>query len=79
VAKEVTRAAIQVDRRAKALCPVDTGRLRASINWRLGSDARGVLGIIGTNVSYAVFQEFGTRHQAAQPFLRPALASIGGR
>lgn len=73
VAKEITRRTIAVDRQAKSLAPVDTGRLRSSINWRLGHDSQGLVGIVGTNVSYAIFQEFGTRYMAAQPFLRPAL------
>ena len=73
VAKDLARRAVQVDRQAKALAPVDTGRLRSSINWRLARDGIGLAAIIGTNVSYAIYQEFGTSRQAAQPFLRPAL------
>ena len=30
--------------------------------------------LVGTNVSYAVHQEYGTSKMAAQPYLRPALA-----
>ncbi len=73
VAKEILKRTTQVERRAKQLAPVDTGRLRSSITSRLGSDSQGVVGIVGTNVSYAAFVEFGTRYMAAQPFLRPAL------
>lgn len=73
VAKELTRQVIRVDSRAKALCPVDTGRLRSSINWRIAHDSQGLVGIVGTNVDYAPFVEFGTRYTAAQAFLRPAL------
>jgi HK97 gp10 family phage protein len=73
VAKIITKKAIMVDRQAKILCPVDLGRLKASINWRLGVDSRGLYATIGTNVEYAPYQEFGTRYMAAQPFLRPAL------
>jgi HK97 gp10 family phage protein len=69
------RRSLKVHRAAVRLCAVDTGRLRASITWRLGKDARGLVGIVGTNVEYAPFLEFGTRYMAAQPFLRPALAS----
>lgn len=75
IAKDLARRAIQVDRTAKRLCPVDTGRLRSSINWKLGRDHVGLLAIIGTNVAYAPYVEFGTRFMAAQPFLRPALAA----
>ena len=33
---------------------------------------------VGTNVEYAPHQEFGTRHMAAHPFLRPAIESEKG-
>lgn len=32
--------------------------------------------VVGTNVEYAVYQEFGTRHTASQPFLFPAARSV---
>ena len=75
VGRELTRRTIKVDRSAKDRCPVDTGRLRSSITWRLGRDGRGLLGIVGTNVAYAPHVEFGTVRQSAQPFLRPALGA----
>lgn len=53
---------------AKKACPVDTGRLRNSITHETDEDAA----YIGTNVEYAPPVEFGTIHQSAQPFLRPA-------
>lgn len=65
---------LTVQNDARRLCPVDTGRLRASITSSgLQRDARGSYVEVGTNVTYAGFVEFGTRHQAAQPYLRPAL------
>lgn len=33
-------------------------------------------GYVGSNLEYAVYQEFGTRYMAPQPFLRPALLFI---
>lgn len=54
---------------AKRLCPVDTGRLRNSIT-HAQLDER--TEVIGTNVSYGVFQELGTVKMRARPFLRPA-------
>jgi HK97 gp10 family phage protein len=59
---------------ARLYAPVDTGRLRSSIQVTRGRDATGPFLDIGTNVSYAAFVEFGTRYMAAQPYLRPALA-----
>lgn len=72
-AKYLAKRVISVERKAIHLCPVDTGRLRASISSLVTEDAKGLLGIVGTNVEYAIFVEFGTRHMSAQPFLRPAL------
>lgn len=54
---------------AKLLCPVDTGRLRNSIAHAV--DRTSV--IIGTNVEYAPYIEFGTSKMDAQPFLLPAV------
>lgn len=75
VGKELARRTIRVHRAALNLCAVDTGRLRASVAWRLANDSQGLLGIVGTNVEYAPHVEFGTRYMAAQPFLRPALSA----
>lgn len=55
---------------AKRACPVDTGRLRNSITHIVDEGTRHV--IIGTDVEYAAYVELGTRHQKAQPFLKPA-------
>ena len=55
-----------IESTAKENCPVDTGRLRASIHY----DKAG--GWVGTNVVYAPFQELGTVRHRAQPFLFPA-------
>jgi HK97 gp10 family phage protein len=78
VGQEILRRTIQVERAAKRLCPVDTGRLRASITSTVAVDSQGLYGIVGSNVSYAGYVEFGTSHTAAQPYLRPALADAGG-
>lgn len=71
--KELARRAVKVETAAKRLAPVDTGRLRSSITRELGEDAQGLVARIGTNVEYAIHQEFGTSKMAAQPFLVPAL------
>ena len=71
-----------VDRKAQTLrnyiipnVPVDSGRLRQSINVQKVDD--GVYRV-GTNVEYAVHVEFGTRSQAPQPFMRPAVERLKG-
>lgn len=33
-------------------------------------------GYVGSNTEYSIYQEFGTRYMAPQPFLRPALLFI---
>jgi len=58
-----------VEAEAKKLCPVDTGKLRASITPVIESWAAGD---IGTNTEYAPYVEYGTRKTDAQPFLEPA-------
>lgn len=84
IAKDLQRRALQVDRAAKRLCPVGTpestgkkgyrgGRLRSSITNEIGTDAQGLVAVIGTNVEYAPYVELGTSRMAAQPFLLPAL------
>ena len=35
-------------------------------------------GYVGSNLDYAVYQEFGTRRTAPQPFLRPAALIVKG-
>ena len=58
-----------VEAKAKKLCPVDTGKLRASITPVIESWAAGY---VGTNTHYAPYVEYGTEKMPAQPFLEPA-------
>jgi HK97 gp10 family phage protein len=78
VAKDLQRRALQVERAAKGLCPVDTGRLRSSINNEIGQDGEGLVAIIGTNVEYAPYVELGTSRMEPQAFLLPALEAGAG-
>lgn len=87
--------AIKVVSQAKAITPVQKGRLRNSIMWK-SSDKEGGLNngggakapaldskagdmevLVGSNVEYSTYQEFGTRYMAPQPFLRPSIAIHG--
>lgn len=54
---------------ARASCPVDTGELRDSIE--IGRDGDTVT--VSATAGHALVVEFGSKHTAAQPFLRPAL------
>lgn len=64
---------LRVERDAKLNTPVDSGRLRSSINHRLiDSETDQPVVEVGTNVEYAKFVEHGTSKQSAQPFLLTA-------
>jgi len=78
IGKHLVKTAFKVERRAKELAPVDTGRLRASITHEIGADSQGLVATVGTNVVYAPFLEYGTSRMSARPFLRPALGSVTG-
>lgn len=87
IGKFLKRTSIKVVRRAKRLAPVDTGRLRSSIVDEISRDSRGLVARVGTDVKYAARIEFGFSgkdslgreyNQAAQPFLRPAVAQVTG-
>lgn len=77
--RDLARRAIQVESAAKVNASgrpgpnVRTGRLRASISWRLGEDYLGLYADIGSNVEYAGYVENGTDRAPAYPFLKPAL------
>ena len=75
VAQTILKATLAVEREAKHLCPVDTGRLRSSITPEVAREGQEIVGRVGTNVEYAPYQEFGTRFQHGTPFLRPALSA----
>lgn len=67
-ARVLDNAAMRVEASAKQRCPVDTGRLRSSI--QVGGD--GLQRTVGTNVEYGPYIEFGTSKRPAKPFLGPA-------
>lgn len=60
---------------ARLRCPVDTGRLKGSIDYKvsiLSFIGNGSLSI-GSNVDYAIFVHEGTRYQAARRFITDAV------
>lgn len=68
---------------AHGRAPIDTGRLQASLVpgaeeniFLMDSGPNWVQATIGTDVFYAIFQEYGTRHHRAQPFLNPAVEIV---
>lgn len=68
------RAAYAMEADAKALAPVDTGTLRASISTSIAGDGRTgrMTAEIGPTADYGGFVEYGTSTQAGQPYLAPA-------
>ncbi len=58
----LTEACMVVEKDAKKKCPVDDGTLRGSIT----SEVEDNQGIVGTNVEYAPYVEFGTGLFAAK-------------
>lgn len=72
------RQGILVSNAAKVLCPVDTGRLRASIGVSQQSGSAGTVTTVEARTDYALYQELGTRYMRARPYLRPALDQVIG-
>jgi HK97 gp10 family phage protein len=58
----LTDVTLKVEAKAKKSTVVDTGRLRASITHKIGEQSA----IIGTNVNYAGFIEYGTSKMKAR-------------
>lgn len=56
----VRDAAYYAEYTSKELVPVDTGRLRSSISTVNDNNGTTIKFIVGTNVFYAPYQEFGT-------------------
>jgi len=66
-----------VEGEAKVRAPVRTGALRGSITHK--DYGRTGTTVIGTNMHYAVHQEYGTEKMAPQSFLRPAITENKSR
>ena len=75
VARGLEEMGLAAEGYAKALCPVDTGRLRNSITHAREDELHEV---IGTNVEYGRYVELGTSRAKAQPFLAPAAGGHTG-
>ena len=79
LAKKVDKALEEIGGKcetyAKKLCPVDTGHLRNSITHQRETNnvAEEAAELVGSNVEYAPYVEFGTSRMASRPFLRNAV------
>lgn len=65
---------VRIVSKAKRKCPVDTGRLRSSLTFDV--DKSSDILIVGTNVEYSKYVEFGTEKMRPQPYLRPAIKQV---
>ena len=72
VQRELKDTASDIEKGAKSITPVDTGRLKASIT----ADVRGLEANIGTDVEYARFVHDGTYKMEARPFLFSAADDV---
>lgn len=70
--------AARVETAAKGRCPVDTGRLRSSINWRVELHEGELCGVVATSADYARFVHDGTKYVDARPFLVDGLRAVTG-
>ena len=70
------QATLLIQRDAKIFSPVDTGRLRASITPSVSSYGETTEGVVGSNVEYAPYQEFGTTTREGKPWV-PAKRYLG--
>lgn len=70
----IRKAAMDIERDAKNLAPVDTGNLKNSIghsDLRIGTSGQ-LVAEIGPTANYGIFLEQGTSRMPAQPFMGPA-------
>jgi phage gpG-like protein len=75
----LTMLALRVEREARLRAHVDTGRLRNSITHRVYALGDAVIAEVGSDVEYAVWQEFGTATQPPTRFLGGALLAVAAQ
>ncbi len=73
---EINKTLLQIEAYGKQLSPVDTGRLRASIQTSPLQESTALGGMVSTNVDYAAYVELGTKKMRARPFMETAAALI---
>lgn len=72
----IRESTLMVQRTARQLAPVDTGRLRASILPEITQGVRETVGIVGSNVSYAPYMELGTGIFVGRPAYFPPPSAL---
>ena len=72
IQEELKKSAYEIEKKAKANCPVLTGYLRDSIK----ADVDNLEANIGTKCSYASYVHDGTYKMEARPFLESAAETV---
>lgn len=76
LSRAINESAFFLEGEAKGNAPVNEGRLRGSIQTRPARPEENMRAVVGTNVNYAVFQEFGTGVFAGGSPIRPKNAKV---
>lgn len=76
VSRFMLRQGIRVSSAAKRFCPVDTGRLRASIGVSQSFGAGGATTTVEATADYGIYVHQGTRYMRARPFLTEGLNEV---
>lgn len=69
----IRKTAFDLQARAQVRAPVDTGYLRASIQ---AKEVTRLHWQVVVGADYGIYVEYGTRFQAAQPYLNPAMDAV---
>ncbi len=71
IAKDLVRRGQRVKNAARRNCPVDEGRLRASIDSEVRGSGRSLTVRIGSNLAHAIYVEKGTGVYAGRGYIYP--------
>jgi|TARA_R100000049_G_C1935846_1_gene79708 HK97 gp10 family phage protein len=72
LSRAIRKSGLLVERASKIRSPVDTGRMRASIN----TTFKPMIATIMPNVDYAIFVHEGTSRMRGRPFLSQGLEDV---
>ena len=75
----IKKIVLALQREVMVATPVDTGRLRASITPKLTEENGIFQGIVGTNVNYATFVEYGTKKMEARHVTEGSSVRVKGK
>ena len=64
--EKIEQLSFMIERESKKVTPVDTGRLRSSIQTKI----RPLVGIISPDTQYDIFVHEGTRFMRSRPFMK---------